>query len=86
MKIIVIAKPSAREEKVEKISPSAGSTCSLQANSGQVEYKVSVKEPAKEGRANWAIERALGEYFKISPLRVKIISGHTSRRKVIEIL
>ena len=71
MKITVIAKPSACEEKVEKVSEN--------------EYKVSVKEPAKEGRANWAIERALGNYFKISPLRVRIISGHQSRRKIVEI-
>lgn len=71
VKIIVIAKPSAREEKIEKISPTA--------------YKISVKEPARNGRANWAIERILGEYFKISPLRIKIISGFRSRLKTVQI-
>lgn len=71
MKVTVSVKPSAREEKVEKIS--------------ETEYKVSVKEPAKEGRANWGVERALAVYFKIPPSRARIISGHTSRKKIVEI-
>ena len=49
-------------------------------------YKVSVKELAKEGRANWGVERVLAVYFKIAPSRVRIISGQTSRKKIVEIL
>lgn len=72
MRITVIAKPGAREEKIQKIS--------------ETEYRVWVKEPAKEGRANWAIERALAQHFGVAVSRVRIISGHTSRRKIVEIL
>lgn len=72
MKISIIAKPSAREEKIDKIS--------------ETEYKISVKEPAKEGRANWAVERALAQYFGVPISRVWIISGQTSRHKIVEIL
>ncbi len=72
MKITVRAKPSAREEKIDKIS--------------ETEFKILVKEPAKEGRANWAIERALAKHFGVAISRVRMISGQTSRIKVVEIL
>lgn len=72
MKINVKAKPSAREEKVEKIDDS--------------NFVVSVTEPPEKGKANDAIRNALAVYFKIGSSRVKIISGYSSRNKVIEIL
>lgn len=72
MKISVSAKPGAKEEKVEKIS--------------ETEYKIWVKEPAKEGQANWAIERALSKHFGVPISRVQIISGKTSRKKIVEII
>lgn len=72
MKITVMVKPGAREEKIEKIS--------------ETEYKISVKEPAKEGRANWAVERSLAQYFGVPISRVRIISGQTSRHKIVEVL
>ena len=72
MKINVKAKPEAREEKVEKID--------------ETNYVVSVKEPPIKGKANEAIRNALAVYFKTASSRVKIISGYTSRNKVIEII
>jgi len=44
-----------------------------------------VKEPAKEGRANRAIEAALAAYFAMPRSAVRIIAGHTSRNKIVEI-
>ncbi len=72
MKISVIIKAGAREEKIEKIS--------------ETEFKISVREPAKEGRANWGIERVVAKYFNVAPSRVRIISGQTAKRKIIEVL
>ncbi|MCX6719862.1 MAG: DUF167 domain-containing protein [Candidatus Staskawiczbacteria bacterium] len=72
MKINVKAKPSAREEKVEKIS--------------DTEFVVSVTEPPEKGKANDAIRNALAVYFKTGSSRVKIVSGYSSRNKVVEIL
>lgn len=72
MNIEVQAKPGAREERVEKID--------------DMHYSVAVKEPPVHGRANAAILRALAEYFGLAPSRVRIISGHTSRRKVVEVI
>jgi uncharacterized protein (TIGR00251 family) len=71
MKINVKAKPSSREEKVEKIDEN--------------NFVVSVKEPPEKGKANEAIRNALAIYFKIASSRVKIISGYSSRNKIIEI-
>lgn len=71
MKIFVKAKPSSREEKVEKIDEN--------------NFVVSVKEPAQKGMANLAIRNALAIYFKTGTTNVIIISGYTSRNKIIEI-
>jgi uncharacterized protein (TIGR00251 family) len=72
MKINVKAKPNAREEKVEKID--------------ETHFVVSVKEPPEKGKANDAIRNALAVYFKTGSSRVKIVSGYSSRQKIIEIL
>ena len=48
-------------------------------------YLLKVKEPPKEGRANWAVIKLLSEYFGVRSGSVRIVSGHKSRSKVIEI-
>jgi len=72
MKIFVKAKPNLKQEKVEKVD--------------EQNYIVSVKEPPKKGKANNAIRNALAVYFKIGSSNVRIVSGHSSRNKIIEIL
>lgn len=71
MRINVKAKPTSRENKVEKID--------------ETNFIVSVKEPPIQGRANKAIIETLAKYFDISPMRIKIVFGHTSRNKIVEI-
>lgn len=70
MKISVKAKPNSHENKVEKIDDQ--------------NFVVSVKEPPVNGMANRAIVKALSEYFHTP--RVRIVSGHISRQKVVEVL
>jgi hypothetical protein len=72
MKINVKAKPNSREEKVEKIDEN--------------NFVVFVKEPPEKGKANEAIRNALAVYFKTASARVKIVSGYSSRNKIIEII
>ncbi len=72
MKIFITAQTMAKEDKVEKKS--------------ETEYKVSVKEPPIQGRANRAIARVLAEYFNVSVTRVNLVSGFASRQKIFEIL
>jgi uncharacterized protein len=71
MKIYITAKPGSKKESVEKISENV--------------FKVSVKERPEGGKANEAIEKALAEYFNISPARVWLVAGLKSRKKVAEI-
>lgn len=72
MKIFIKANPNSREEKIIKID--------------ETHYSVFVKEPPIKGKANYAIIKLLADYFKASPSSIKIISGYTSRQKIIEIL
>jgi len=72
MKIFVKAKPRAHEEKVEKID--------------DAHFEVSVTAPPVKGLANQAIIKTIAEYFKIAPSRVRIVSGFTSRQKILEII
>lgn len=72
MKLFVIAKPGAKTEKVERLDAT--------------HYAVSVKAPAKEGKANKAIELALAKHFGLRPYEVEIVSGHMAKSKVVEIV
>lgn len=70
-RIIVHAKPNAKEDRVEQIDPE--------------NFRVSVKAPPVDGRANEAIVKALAAHFAVAPSRVRIVRGYTSREKWVEI-
>ncbi len=70
-KISVRVKPSAREARVTTIDGTR--------------FLVAVREPAQGGKANAGVQRAIASRFGVSPSSVRIKSGHTSRRKIIEI-
>lgn len=72
MKIFVKAKPRAQEDLVERVDEN--------------NFNVSVTAPPVKGLANQAIIKAVAGYFKIAPSRVRIISGFTSRQKILEII
>lgn len=71
MKIFVKAKPRAHEDLVERVDEN--------------NFNVSVTAPPVKGLANQAVIKAVAQYFKIAPSRVKIVSGFTSRQKILEI-
>lgn len=71
MRIFVEAKPRAKEEKIEKID--------------DTHFKVWVKEPPEQGKANMAVIKVLTEYFNVSWSDIFLISGAASRKKVFEI-
>jgi len=72
MKIFVKVKSRAKQEKIEKID--------------DTNFKVWVKEPPEKGRANRAVLEILADYFDTSQSNIKIISGNTSRTKIIEVI
>jgi uncharacterized protein len=48
-------------------------------------FVVAVAEPPIEGKANRAVAQALAEHLGVSPSRVMLVSGRTSREKVFEV-
>ena len=72
MRILIKAKPGAKRTEIKEVA--------------MRQFTVAVREPAQDGKANHAIEKAIAEYFNVAPARVRIISGFTSREKMIEIL
>lgn len=77
MKIIVKAKPGAKEESIKELAGGIG---------GDKIFEVKVKEPPVQGRANAGIAKALAAYFGVSNSQVRLISGFTSRQKIFEIM
>ncbi len=71
MRVTVTVKPNAKEEKT--VPQPDGS------------FVVSLKAPSREGKANARLPKVLAEYFKTVPSCVRIVSGVSSRKKIIEI-
>jgi len=71
MKIYVHAKTNSKKPGIEKTD--------------DTHYIVSVKEPPKENKANFAIMEVLARHFGVSLSHVHLISGATSKQKVFEI-
>lgn len=50
------------------------------------EYVVRVKAPPREGKANEAVIRIIAGYFRVPMASVRMVSGLTSRHKIVEIV
>ena len=71
IKIYVTVKPNAKETKVEQ--------------TGEKEYRVSVKVAPVQGKANIAIVDALAKHFNVTKSEVVITNGYFGKKKIIEI-
>jgi len=71
VRITVRIKPNSREEAVQKLPDGKFLAC--------------VKAPAREGRANEALLKALSGYFNVPKSRISIASGLGSRNKIVDI-
>jgi hypothetical protein len=71
MKIFVKVCPKSKLEKVEKKS--------------ETNFRVRVKEVPEKGKANKAVLRVLADYFNIAESKIRIVSGSTSKIKIIEL-
>ncbi len=73
MHIVVHARAGAKVERLEKMA------------SGNI-FKVWVKEPAVDGKANAAIVKALAAHFQVPRASVVLVSGLSARIKRFSIL
>ena len=71
MQIFVKTKPNAKREYVECVD--------------ETHFIAAVNAPAKEGKANHAVLKALAEYLKIAPSRLMIVAGQREKEKIIQI-
>ncbi len=72
IKIFVTAKAGAKNTKIKKID--------------ETHFAISVQEPPREGKANYAVTKALAEYFNVPTSNITLLSGSTSKQKVFEII
>ena len=54
-------------------------------NTGENRYEIRVKEPAERNLANARVIELLAVEYKVSPKKIKIISGHHSSRKIFSL-
>jgi uncharacterized protein (TIGR00251 family) len=71
-KIAVTVKPNAKKAEVTQL-----------ANG---EYRVEVREPAQDGKANQAVIELLARYFGVPKSTVRINRGLSSRHKLLELI
>jgi uncharacterized protein len=50
------------------------------------EITLSIKSAPKHGKANAELLKKLSRHFKVDLSRIRIVSGMTSRKKMVEIL
>jgi uncharacterized protein (TIGR00251 family) len=71
VRVTVTVNAGSRGERVERIDASR--------------LRVAVSEPAREGRANAAVVKAVARFLGVPPSAVHILHGARSRSKVLEI-
>ena len=72
MRIRVRVKPRAKEERIEGLSPDGT-------------LVVRVAAPPERGKANERLVRILAEAFGVARSDVRVVAGHKSRDKVVEV-
>ena len=70
MKIFVLAKPNAYEDKIEEID--------------STHFKVEVTELPQNGKANFAIQKILAKHLNIPRSQVQLVKGYSAKNKVFE--
>ena len=48
-------------------------------------FSIAVKEPAERNLANTRIREVLADHFRVPVTKVKIITGHRSQQKMVDI-
>jgi uncharacterized protein (TIGR00251 family) len=71
MRIKVKVKPNARENSIKEIEKD------------YFEIKVSV--PPEKGKANEKVIDLMSKYFKVPKSKIQILTGHSTREKVVHI-
>jgi uncharacterized protein (TIGR00251 family) len=71
LRITVTVKPNAKKSEI--------------VEQGTNHYRVSVRQTARDGKANRELIDLLAAHFGAPKSRIKIAHGHAARRKIIDI-
>lgn len=52
---------------------------------GSGSFSASVKEPAERNLANRRVVQLVAGHFGVSPVNVRVVSGHRSPRKILDV-
>ncbi len=83
MRIIVKVKPNSKIDAVERITQQS---LLLEDKNNISVYKVWVKAPPLDGKANIAVKKVLAKYFDVAPSLVNLVSGLTNKNKIFDIV
>lgn len=72
MLIHISVTPEAKQMRITKIS--------------DTRFEVSVRSSAERNQANMELVRVLSAYFNVPPGKIRIITGHKSAGKIIEVI
>jgi hypothetical protein len=70
-RISVTVKPSSKSPSVTELTEDA--------------FHAAVREPSRDGKANRALIELLARHFGIAKSTIKIVRGHRSRHKIIDL-
>ena len=68
-----------------RVKPHAKTTQQLGTLMSDGTLKINLKSPAENGKANQELIELLSDFFEVKSQNIKIISGKTTRTKLIEI-
>jgi len=68
-----------------KVRVNAGAKKEVVVKKGESEFLISVREPAERNLANHRICELIANHFKLPAKSVRIISGHHSPTKILDI-
>jgi uncharacterized protein YggU (UPF0235/DUF167 family) len=71
MYVRVVVTPGAKREKVSKLK--------------DTEFHIAVREPAERNMANARIRELIAEEFGVSVTKVRLLTGHRSRAKIVDV-
>ena len=72
MRIYISVSPRSSKNEIKKLS--------------EGEYKVKIKAPPVDGKANDMLIKVLAEYFKVPSSCISIVGGKSTKRKMVDIL
>lgn len=81
----VLLTPRARRNAITALEADLGGGAGSGDAAARAVLRARVSAPPVDGRANTALERLVAAALDLPPSRVRVVAGHTSRRKQIEV-